>query len=290
MTGPPGTGSVSTRRISVAGAAAAGTDLDAVAVEEPLEIRVLLPHAGGIDCHPISITMRTPGHDFELATGFLFTEGVLPGPEAVEDVSYAGESRTAERGNVVTVRLRPGTPFDAARLSRNVYTTSSCGVCGKTSLDMVRAACMQPPEGDFVIDADLLHALPARLRESQDVFRHTGGLHATALFDPQGDVLLLREDVGRHNAMDKVVGAALAAGSIPLSGSIALLSGRISFELVQKAVVAGIPFLAAVGAPTSLALDLAREFGVTLVGFLRERRCNLYCGEERVRLAKGIDP
>jgi len=289
MSGPPGPGSVSTRRVTVENAAAARADLDAVAVEEPLEIRVLLPHSGGIACHPVSVTMRTPGHDFELATGFLFTEGVLPGPEVVEDVSYAEESRTAERGNVVTVRLRPGTPFDPARLSRNVYTTSSCGVCGKTSLDMVRAACMQPPGGDFVVDPALLHALPGRLQESQDVFRRTGGLHATALFDPQGTLLLLREDVGRHNAMDKVIGAALAAGSIPLSNSIALLSGRISFELVQKAVVAGIPFLAAVGAPTSLALDLAREFGVTLVGFLRERRCNLYSGEERVRLEKGTE-
>lgn len=284
MSAAPDPATRSTERIAVEGTAAR-TEADAVAVEEPLEIRVLVPEAGGIACHPVSVTMRTPGHDFELATGFLFTEGVLPGPDAVEEIAHA-RGAASEAGNVVTVRLKAGTPFDASRLSRNVYTTSSCGVCGKTSLDTVRVAVSSPPRGEFVVEADVLQSLPERLRASQTAFRRTGGFHATALFEPSGALRLLREDVGRHNAMDKVIGAALAAGEVPLHDTIALVSGRVSFELVQKAVVGGIPFLAAVGAPTSLALDLAREFGVTLVGFLREGRWNLYTGEERVRVPR----
>lgn len=254
---------------------------DLLAVEEPLEIRVVPEVAGRRRRHSLAVTMRTPGHDFELAAGFLLSEGVVGGKDGIWHVAYCQETPEAQR-NVVEVMLAPSVPFDPARFSRNVYTTSSCGVCGKTSIDLVQAVCPRRPAGNARFQRDLLPRLPAVLREAQAVFSHTGGLHAAGLFDPEGRLLLLREDVGRHNAVDKVIGALLLEGALPASDRLLLVSGRASFELVQKALMAGIPALAAVGAPSSLAVELAGDLGLTLVGFLSERRFNVYAGEERI--------
>ncbi len=238
---------------------------DLVATEEPLEIRV--------NGQSIAVTMRTPGHDFELAAGFLFTEAALTTREQIAQIRYCADPQNY---NVVTVDLRPGVKFDADRLTRHVFTSSSCGICGKASLDQVRATCpvalAPPPE----LPDDFFGKLPAIVRSEQSLFEKTGGLHAAALFDTTGKLLLLREDVGRHNAMDKLIGALLLKGELPASERIVMVSGRASFELVQKALLAGIPVMAAVGAPSSLAVDLAREFGMKLVGFLREGRFNIY--------------
>jgi FdhD protein len=240
---------------------------DVLAVEEPMEIRV-----GG---HSVAITMRTPGHDFELAAGFLFTEGVVARSTDIREIRHCGNSKNT---NVVRVELNPAVQFDPKKLSRHVFTTSSCGVCGKTSLEQVRTVLPAPIQKIAMPTAEMLCALPGKLRPEQAIFSSTGGLHATALFDLQGKLLLLREDVGRHNAMDKLIGAMLLADKLPVANTVMLVSGRASFELVQKAAMAGIPMLAAVGAPSSLAVDLAREFGMTLVGFLRDGRFNIYCG------------
>jgi FdhD protein len=255
---------------------------DAVAAEEPLEIRVA-PH--GEPAVSVSVTMRTPGNDFELAVGFLLTEGVIRVPSDVTAITYAADALPERQYNVVEVRLAAGASFDAARLSRNFYTTSSCGVCGKASLDALHFQGCRPLVGDgFVVADAALRSLPARLRQAQHLFAETGGLHAAGLFTGAGDLVVLREDVGRHNAVDKLVGELLLAGQLPLSGHILMLSGRASFELVQKAVVAGVPLICAVGAPSSLAVDTAREYGVTLVGFLRADGFNIYTGPERIGL------
>lgn len=240
---------------------------DTLVVEEPMEIRV--------GQHSISVTMRTPGHDFELAAGFLFTEGVIRDRIAIERIAYC-TGADAQHYNIVTVHLRPGVPFDPAKCSRHVYSTSSCGICGKASLEQVRAALPAKPLPPFVPTDDQLLSLPEKLRQAQVIFGKTGGLHAAALFDAAGNLRLLREDVGRHNAVDKVVGALLLENALPVAETILVVSGRASFELVQKALLAGIPALAAVGAPSSLAVELAREFGLTLIGFLRDDRFNLY--------------
>jgi FdhD protein len=241
---------------------------DLVAVEEPLQIRL-----GGRD---IAITMRTPGHDRELAAGFLFTEGILRHASQISAIA-------ADEKGAIDVRLAEGVPIDFERLARNFYVTSSCGVCGKASIDALRAAgCPTLPRDHPVVDARILPELPRKLREAQAVFEHTGGLHAAGLFDISGKLLGLREDVGRHNAVDKLVGAALLEDRLPLSQRILMLSGRISFELVQKALMAGIPIVAAVGAPSSLAVETALRFGMTLVGFLRGERFNVYAGRERL--------
>lgn len=258
-----------------------GTRPDTLVAEEPLEIRL-----GG---KPLAITMRTPGDDFALAVGFLVSEGVLGSASDVQAVTYC-EGATEEGSNtynVVNVQLAPGVPVPDITLERNVYTTSSCGLCGKASLDAVRTATRFPgaAAADPVrIPAGLLGTLPDRLRAAQKVFDRTGGLHAAGLFSAEGELLDVREDVGRHNAVDKVVGRALQAGRLPLTGAVLLVSGRASFELAQKAVMAGIPVLAAVSAPSSLAVDLALESGLTLVGFLRGADMNVYAGEERIIL------
>jgi FdhD protein len=252
---------------------------DLLAAEEPLEMRVSVEAGGHRVQHAVAVTMRTPGHDFELAAGFFLSEGIVARREAIWSIAYCQE---ADEPNVVEVRLGPGVAFDPGRFSRNVYTTSSCGICGKTSIDLVRGACPAPPVGRQRVPRDVLTALPATLRRAQPVFSRTGGLHAAGLFDPTGRLLLQREDVGRHNAVDKVIGRLLLDGSLPASDRLLLVSGRASFELVQKALAAGIPLLAAVGAPSSLAVDLARELGLTLVGFLRDQRFNVYAGEERI--------
>ena len=252
---------------------------DTLVAEEPLEIR--------LNGKPLAITMRTPGDDFALAAGFLTSEGVLRTAEDLATIAYCAGA-TDEGGNtynIVDVRLAPGVPVPDITLERNIYTTSSCGLCGKASLDAVRTTTHWPPEAHHPrLAPQVLTALPDRLRAAQRVFDRTGGLHAAALFTPHGELLDLREDVGRHNAVDKLIGHALQQGRLPLRDSLLMVSGRASFELVQKAVMAGIPLLAAVSAPSSLAVDLATETGLTLVGFLRGTTMNIYSGAERLAL------
>jgi len=249
---------------------------DALATEEPLEIRAQGP---GQDGTRVAVTMRTPGGDFELAAGFLFTEGLVTSDD-VRRVAYCDDLDDEEqRYNVVTVTL--ARPFDEERLSRNFYATSSCGVCGKASLDDIVVRCDVVPAG-FTVEAGVLMSLPDRLRAAQRVFDRTGGLHAAGLFDAAGSVVSVREDVGRHNAVDKVIGEQLLAGRVPIGDHVLQVSGRASFEIVQKAAVAGIPVVSAVSAPSSLAVDAGERLGVTVVGFVRDGRCNVYSHPGRV--------
>jgi FdhD protein len=258
-------------------------DTDLLAAEAPLEIRLGYSTPLGREQRPVSITMRTPGHDVDLAVGFLFSEGIVTAPEQVRYAAPCGPPDDTGLRNVVQVELEPGVELDLARLERHFYTTSSCGVCGKASLEALRIQARYPvAHAGFSIARDALFALPERLRERQKVFGATGGLHASALFDAGGTVLDVREDVGRHNALDKLIGARFLSRALPLADCGILVSGRASFELMQKAVMCGAPFLAAVGAPSSLAVEMARELDVTLVGFLRDGRCNVYAGEARV--------
>jgi len=255
---------------------------DLVAVEEPLEIRIGYGPASERQQIRLAVTMRTPGHDFELVLGFLFTEGILTTYDQVESIKYCLDGGKAEeKDNVVRVELIPETVFDQTKLNRNFYVSSSCGVCGKSSIDSVYTKCSFINES-FVIPTALLHALPAKTREAQLVFEHTGGIHASALFDLNGNLKLLREDVGRHNALDKIIGATLIKGDVPMANTILLLSGRASFELIQKAAMAGIPFVMAVGSPSSLAVELANKTNMTLLGFVRDERFNIYSGAHRV--------
>ncbi len=266
-------------------------DEDTLALEEPLEIRIVSGPHEERESFSLSVTMRTPGDpnsesDFELAAGFLWTEGILTAPDQIERLRYSGfPSLEAGHHNVVSVELAPGVTLEKPRLERHVYTSSSCGVCGKTSLEAVRTRsvfALAPADAGAFWEPTTIHRLPNVLREAQAVFDRTGGLHAAALFSPSGDLLTLREDVGRHNAVDKLVGAQLRAGNLPLTDHLLLVSGRASFKLVQKAMMAGIPVLAAVGAPSSLAVDLARDSGMTLLGFVRNERFNIYTGPERI--------
>jgi len=254
---------------------------DTLVAEEPLEIR--------LNGKPLAITMRTPGDDFALATGFLVSEGVLAQQSDLQNIVYCAGATVdgSNTYNVVDVKTAPGVVIPDITLERNVYTTSSCGLCGKASLDAVRTTTRWPVSDTppVRIDPDLLADLPDRLRAAQRVFDRTGGLHAAALFTEHGELLDIREDVGRHNAVDKLIGRALQQGDLPLSRVVLLVSGRASFELAQKAVMAGIPVLAAVSAPSSLAVDLAAETGLTLIGFLRGRSMNVYAGEHRLTLA-----
>jgi FdhD protein len=251
---------------------------DRLATEEPLEIRASGP---GQPTVRVAVTMRTPGHDFELAAGFLFTEGLIAGRSAFSAIRYCNDVGTEQHLNVVTVDMRAH--FDATRMQRNFFASSSCGVCGKASIDQLAVACEHVADGP-VVSRRIITSLPDALRAEQRVFESTGGLHATGLFDPAGQLLVAREDVGRHNAMDKLIGNRLLAGESPLSSSIALVSGRASFELVQKAAVAGIPIVCAVSAPSTLAVETARRLGVTLIGFLRGDRFNIYTHAQRVDL------
>jgi FdhD protein len=254
---------------------------DLVAVEEPLGIRVVVEEGGRTRRHDVAVTMRTPGDDEELALGFLFSEEALREVAAVARVREC-ENPAVEPGAVLEVCLVPGAPFDAERFRRNVYTSSSCGICGRAAIEQVRMLC-SPAAGDGPrVAAATLWTLPGKLRARQALFEDTGGLHAAGLFDAAGELLILREDVGRHNAVDKVVGRLLTDGGLPAADRVLMVSGRASFELVQKAALAGIPILAAVGAPSSLAIELGSELGMTIIGFLREERCNIYCGGERV--------
>lgn len=251
---------------------------DLLAVEEPLEIRL-----GG---QSVSITMRTPGNDFDLAAGFLFTEGILRDAGQIREIrwSQTANGNPRQLGNSVTVELNPGVEVDLEKLSRHFYTTSSCGVCGKASIQAIEMqGCPVLPRNSPMVQSSVIHRLPESLRRAQPVFERTGGLHAAALFSPQGELQLLREDVGRHNAVDKLIGAEMLAGRTPLSNHLLFVSSRASFELVQKALVAGIPILAAVGAPSSLAVETAQRFNLTLLGFVRDSRFNIYSGASRIQ-------
>ena len=251
---------------------------DWLAVEEPLEIRLGYGSPSGKTIKNISVTMRTPGHDKELALGFLFTEGIIKKAGDVDSVT-----QNSLDGNSILVKLNDSLEFDLKKLERHFYTSSSCGVCGKSSIEAVKTLTSTISAGqEFQMDAKILTKLPDLLRLHQSVFESTGGLHASALFDTGGKLLLLYEDVGRHNALDKLIGAAFEKQMIPLGENILLLSGRASFELIQKAAMASIRMVAAVGAPSSLAVSLAKENDMTLIGFLRNERFNIYCGESRL--------
>ncbi|EPH43506.1 formate dehydrogenase accessory sulfurtransferase FdhD [Streptomyces aurantiacus] len=257
---------------------------DTLVAEEPLEIR--------LNGKPLAITMRTPGDDFALAAGFLVSEGVLGAADELRSIVYCAGATAdgVNTYNVVDVSTAPGVVIPDITLERNVYTTSSCGLCGKASLDAVRTTARWPIDDHadgappVRLTPELLARLPDRLRAAQRVFDRTGGLHAAALFTEDGDLIDVREDVGRHNAVDKLVGRALQDGGLPLARTVLMVSGRASFELAQKAVMAGVPVLAAVSAPSSLAVDLAAETGLTLIGFLRGSSMNVYAGEHRVAL------
>ena len=254
---------------------------DYLVAEEPMEIR--------IGETPLTVTMRTPGNDFELAIGFLFTEGLITGREQVESIEHGRAGRDEVSGNIIVVKLT-GAKFERERMQRNFFTASSCGICGKASIDSVRVRGIKSVESTLRLEPDVLCSLPDKLRGSQTIFGRTGGLHAAALFTPTGELLVLREDVGRHNAVDKIIGWALSRGHVPLHQYVLLVSGRGGFEIVQKAAVAGLPLVASVSAPSGLAVRLAREMDMTLVGFLRGRRFLVYSGEERLRLLPDIAP
>jgi FdhD protein len=264
---------------------------DALAVEEPLEIRLAYGPAKARQSKSISVTMRTPGSDAELAAGFLMTEGVIRDELDIVTISTGSLEVTADlkvwsssASNVVTVELAPTVEVSLGALQRNFYTSSSCGICGKGSLLALRTVCPPRCTNEFVIDTETLRTLPARLREAQSIFDRTGGLHAAALFSATGELDSIREDVGRHNAVDKLIGAALLEDRVPLRDRLLLLSGRASFELLQKAVMGGIPVVASVGAPSSLAVEVARDFDITLVGFLRDDHFNVYQGSSRIQV------
>jgi FdhD protein len=248
---------------------------DYLAAEEPLEMR-----AGRLS---LGVTLRTPGDDEELVAGFLFTEGIIS--RQADLVALETASATSSQKNLVRVTLDPSVPLDANGVARRFSAGSACGVCGKASIAQLRRRGLRRPTADARFDPEILCQLPPKLRTAQDVFGRTGGLHAAALFSPGGNLLVLREDIGRHNAVDKVIGWALLGGRIPLSDHVLLVSGRGGFEIVQKTIVAGIPLLASVSAPSSLAVRLARELGLTLVGFLRGRRFVIYAGEERISVS-----
>ncbi|CAA9452896.1 MAG: Sulfur carrier protein FdhD [uncultured Rubrobacteraceae bacterium] len=254
---------------------------DTLATEEPMEIRLF----AGQKTQTVAVTMRTPGADFELAAGFLYGEGIIESPEDVLKISYCIDSDldAEQRYNIVNVELRGGREFDLRPLERHFYTTSACGVCGKASLEQLELRGCPVMTAGPEIAAETIYSLPEKLREAQGLFDATGGLHAAALFDKEGELLALREDVGRHNATDKLIGWALLERRLPLTDHIVMVSGRSSFEILQKSLAAGVPVVCAISAPSSLAVDVAREFGMTLVGFLRGGRFNVYAGNERIK-------
>ncbi|MCP4205153.1 MAG: formate dehydrogenase accessory sulfurtransferase FdhD [bacterium] len=255
---------------------------DVVAVEEPLEIRIVAEFEGARRSQSLSITMRSPGHDFELAAGFLLAEGIVGGSSDIWRIAHCEDSPEAGEQNIVEVHLKPGVVVDPERFKRYVYTNSSCGVCGKESIEALRRLGGKPPAGDLLVERRTIESLPETLRSAQDVFSRTGGMHACGVFSARGELEFLREDVGRHNAVDKAVGRLLLADALPASSSVFLVSGRASFELVHKAMAAGAPVLLAIGAPSSLAVETARAFQMTLAGFVQRDRFNVYCGRQRI--------
>jgi FdhD protein len=278
--GRPRRGSKTKTRVRVVEDGRVRVRPDALATEEPMEIRLL----AGQTKQTVAVTMRTPGADFELAAGFLYGEGIIDSPEDILKISYCVDSDldAEQQYNIVNVELRGNRGYDLRPLERHFYTTSACGVCGKASLEQLELrGCPVIPPGPEVAP-ETIYGLPEKLREAQGLFDATGGLHAAALFDKNGELLALREDVGRHNATDKLVGWALLEGRLPLSDHIVMVSGRSSFEILQKCLTAGVPIVCAISAPSSLAVDVAKGFGMTLVGFLRERRFNVYAGSDRI--------
>jgi FdhD protein len=254
---------------------------DTLATEEPMEIRLI----SGETRKTVAVTMRTPGADFELAAGFLYGEGIVASCEDILKISYCVDPDVdaEQQYNIVNVELRGGRDYDLRSLERHFYTTSACGVCGKASLEQLELRdCPMIPSGPGLVAPETIYSLPEKLRGAQGLFDATGGLHAAALFDKEGTLVALREDVGRHNATDKLVGWALLEGRLPLSEHVVMVSGRSSFEILQKCLTAGVPIVCAISAPSSLAVDVARQFGMTLVGFLRGNRFNIYSGHERI--------
>jgi FdhD protein len=265
-------GASRTERVLRYSGAVSGERDDHLAVEEPLEIRV--------EGHSVAVVMRTPGHDRELTAGFLLTENLIRARTDIFDITQCGSSAADQ---IVNVTLRNPGAFDPAKLTRNVFSSSSCGVCSKATIDAVRQQFV-PVHSDCRVAPEIILQLPSRLREKQETFEQTGGLHACALFDLHGKLLALREDVGRHNALDKLIGAALLDGSLPLHDRVLFLSGRVSFEMMQKALAAGIPIVAAISAPTTLAVEFARESNQTLIGFVRGDTMNVYASAQRLAL------
>ena len=262
---------------------ASSIEPDLVVTEEPLEIRVGYGPAQDRKQFSLSVTMRTPGQDEALCLGFVFTEGLIDSKDQVLSVKYCEDlGRSEGTENLMRVELQPHVPIDPEHFKRNFYTTSSCGVCGKASIEAIKVDCAPVQKVAFSLDKETITGLPEKLREAQQVFKYTGGLHASALFDATGKLVAYQEDVGRHNALDKLIGLMLMKGETRLNSYILMLSGRISFELVQKALRAGIGVIAAVGAPSSLAISLAQEFGITLIGFLKADRFNVYSGKEEL--------
>jgi FdhD protein len=264
---------------------------DLLSIEEPLEIRIIYGPPSERDQKSISVTMRTPGNDPELAIGFLFTEGIISSYQDVKEVYHVSIACSSQQKNIVQVELTEDFTPHLVHVDRNFYTSSSCGVCGKGSIQSIRTVSpfcnMDTPR--LNLSTDILYQLPAKLKAAQSNFSATGGIHASGLFTIQGDLVLLREDVGRHNALDKLIGSAVISHSLPLSRHILLLSGRASFELIQKAAMAGISVVAAVGAPSSLAVELAVEFDMTLLGFLKENRFNIYHLSEQIVIPTSYD-
>ncbi len=255
--------------------------LDDIATEEPLEIRLVSP------AQTLAVTMRTPGADFDLVTGFLYSEGVITSREDISKMSYCVDPDIdgEQRQNIINVALKPGLNFDFKRLERHFFMTSACGVCGKASIESLKFRELPQISSDFNVNTEIIYRLNDQLKLAQGLFSATGGLHAAALFNSQGKLLKLREDVGRHNALDKLIGSSLLTDDLPLAHHIVMVSGRSSFEILQKCIVAGVPILCAVSAPSSLAVEIAQAFNITLIGFLRGRRFNIYSGIERIKLA-----
>jgi FdhD protein len=279
--GRPRRGSKTKTRVRVVEDGRVRVRPDTLATEEPMEIRLL----AGQTTQTVAVTMRTPGADFELAAGFLYGEGIVDSPDNVQKISYCVDSDldAEQRYNIVNVELRGGHEFDLRPLERHFYTTSACGVCGKASLEQLELRGCPVMTAGPEVSAEVINTLPEKLREAQGLFDATGGLHAAALFDDKGELIALREDVGRHNATDKLVGWALLEGRLPLTDHIVMVSGRSSFEILQKCLTAVAPVVCAISAPSSLAVDVAKQFGMTLVGFLRGGRFNVYSGSERIK-------
>jgi FdhD protein len=278
--GKPRPGSKTKTRVRVVEEGHARVRPDTLATEEPMEIRLL----SGETKQTVAVTMRTPGADFELAAGFLYGEGIVSSPEDILKISYCVDAAldAEQQYNIVNVELRDGRGYDLRPLERHFYTTSACGVCGKASLEQLELrGCPVIPAGPEVA-AEVIYSLPSKLREAQGLFEATGGLHAAALFDAEGNLVALKEDVGRHNATDKLIGWALLEGRVPLNNRIVMVSGRSSFEILQKCLAAGVPMVCAISAPSSLAVEVAQQFGMTLVGFLRGNRFNVYSRYERI--------
>lgn len=256
---------------------------DLLVTEEPLELRLYHDKGTNAQATNLAVTMRTPGHDLELALGFLFTEGIIQRYSDVANIRHCEDKVEKHPENIVKIFLQPEVEYDVEKAQRNFYTTSSCGICGKASIEAIQQQnCKPVQDNDLTFTADFIHSLSKRILKEQTLFEHTGGLHATGLFSETGELLLLREDIGRHNAFDKVIGAQVFQNNVPLSKSVIFLSGRAGFELVQKCAMAGVPVMVAVGAPSSLAVQTAKAFNLTLIGFARNGKFNIYSHPHRI--------